>query len=154
MPKVRWWHKTWLQGGRRTGRFWGSSTAPTTWSLGLWAACGEELCYQRWLWISSMVGFVLGYLRQPCCRFSCTEQSTSCLILTFGKLCSACIILEVKSLFSNSNLNLFMAGLCCFIFLFLLQREPSFCSSSKANFFLSRERGHLTDLFLPYSTLT
>lgn len=89
-----------------SSRSWGSSAAHTPWSVGLWTICDEDLCYQHWLW-TSWAGLDLGYLIQ----FSCTEQSTSCLIFPFGKLFSTCIILMNTSLFSNSSLNLFVAGL-------------------------------------------
>lgn len=105
-----------------SSRSWGSNAAHTPWSVDLWTVCDENLCYQHWLWTSCMTGFDLGYLIQ----FSCTEQSTSCLIFPFGKLFSTCIILMNTSLFSNSSLNLFVAGFHCLIFPFLIQREPPF----------------------------
>lgn len=150
-----WWqHKTWWQ--VREG-LRGSGVAVQllhhVW-YAHWGVYGEELCYQDQLWTSCMVGLVLGHLRQPCCRFLCTGQSPSCLIFSFGKLCSYSITLVDISFLSSSSLNLFMAGSYCCIFPFPLQRQPLFCSSSKANVFLSHERGHPADLFLHYSSST
>lgn len=117
-----------------------------------WAVYGEEVCYWDQLWTSCVVGLVLGCLRQPSCRFSCTEQSAFYLIFSFGKLCSNSSLLVNISL--KSSLNLLMAGLYFIIFPFCLQREPLLCSRCKANVFLSHERGHPADLFLRYSNFT
>lgn len=121
-------------------RFCGSGAAPAPWLLGSLGSLWWGHVWQVQLWTSCVSGLRLGYLRQPCCKFSCTEQSASCLMFFFSKLCLNSIILMDISLLSSSSLNLFMAGSYCFIVPSPLQREPSFCFSCKANVFLSHER--------------
>lgn len=99
-----------------------------------WAVYGEEVCYWDQLWTSCVAGLVLGCLRQPSCRFSCTEQSAFYLIFSFGKLCSNSSLLvniSLKSSLKSSRLVytslsfLFVSkeNLCCA----LGAKPTSFC---------------------------